>query len=126
MTRFGETGGRAMPVLMEVLTSGFHPRDQMLRAEDLRRSAFHELRDRVARAHKLLVTHRGEPELVVLEYSAYEDVLRYVQQLEERLEEAELYARFAARFRAPAHPDEYVAADEALGALDGRADARDP
>lgn len=116
-----ETEAINMAELMESLTTAFDPIEEMAQSGELRRTSFRDLKSRIKQYHKLLITHRGDPEMVMMTYDAYRRLLQHVTELEQRVEEADIARAFPRRFEQPIDPDDYVDEDafqQALGQLE--------
>lgn len=79
-----------------VLDDRFHP-GEMLQASELASKSFSDLEKVLHEHRKLLITHHARPAAVLVDWEAFEALVRWVQELEELAEEAEIQKLVAAR-----------------------------
>lgn len=102
-----------------ILDDRFHP-DDMLQASELASKSFADLEKALHERLKLLITHHARPAAVLMDWEAFEAMVRRVQELEDLAEEAEIQKLVQAR-RADA-PEAWVGRadyDQAWDALKG-------
>ncbi len=112
-------GERDVAEVLEDLTTSFDPKEEMIQSQELRRHGFKGILTRFKKVPKVLVTHRGEPESVMLPYWVYTLLIEHVNDLQDRLEEVGIAQELGReRFRLPIERDKYVGEDVLQRALD--------
>lgn len=83
-----------MPMPLIALDDRFTT-EEMMAATELQETATAKLQERIAKQHKLLVTHYNRPVAVLLELEAFTGLVERIRELEEQVEDLEA-SRFAA------------------------------
>ena len=103
-----ELEGFHVPTVVRELSQGFDPAEEMIQFGDLRRRSYAALEKQLRRVHKLLILHRGKPGSVMIAYEDFQELVRYLEEVEARLEELELSTLGDARYRWPVRSDDFV------------------